>query len=98
MRIRYSPRAAKDLEEIHDYLIQRSAKGAVNVLTAIYASAEFIRRHSAAAQATDFPGIRAMVVQRYRFKIFYRVLDDEGVMEIVHIRHTSRRSWPNDPG
>jgi plasmid stabilization system protein ParE len=67
MIVRYSPRAAKDLATIHDYLFQRSPSGAVNVLTAIYAAVEFVRRHPQAAQATGIPGVRVMVVQRYRF-------------------------------
>jgi toxin ParE1/3/4 len=96
VKIRYSPSATKDLEEIHGYLVRHSPRGAINVLTAIYAAIEFIRRHSAAAQATTIPGVRAMVVQRYRFKIFYRVFEAEGLVEIVHVRHTSRRSWPDD--
>ena len=59
MNIRYSPRATRDLEAIYDYLIQRSPKGAVNVLTAIYLAVEFIRRHPEAAQITSVPGIAA---------------------------------------
>jgi toxin ParE1/3/4 len=96
VKIRYSPRATKDLQEIHEYLIRRSPRGAVNVVTAIYAAVEFIRRHSTATQATSIPGIRSMVVQRYRFRIFYRVVEPDGVIEIVHVRHTSRRSWPDE--
>jgi len=73
MKVRYSRRATKDLATIRDYLIQRSPQGAINVLTSIYASVEFIRRNAEAAQATNVPGVRAMVVRRYRFKVFYRV-------------------------
>ena len=93
MIIRYSPRATRDLESIRQYLVQRSQKGAVNVLTAIYAAVEFIRRHPQATEATSVPGVRGMIVQRYRFKIFYRVIETDNVIEIVHVRHTSRRSW-----
>jgi toxin ParE1/3/4 len=96
MKIRYSPRATRDLEAIYEYLIQRSPKGTINVLTAIYASIEFIRRHPAATQVTTVPGIHAMIVQRYRFKIFYRILEADDVLEIVHVRHTSRRSWSGE--
>jgi addiction module RelE/StbE family toxin len=91
--IRYSPRAARDLEAIYSYLVEKSPKGAVNVLTAIYAAVEFIQRHQDATKSTSIPGIRAMIVRRYRFKIFYRAVASEGVIEIVHVGHTSRRSW-----
>lgn len=94
MNIRYSPRAARDIEAIYNYLVEKSPKGAVNVLTAIYAAVEFIQRHPEATKSTSIPGIHAMIVRRYRFKIFYRVVASEGVIEIVHVRHTSRRSWP----
>jgi toxin ParE1/3/4 len=93
MTIRYSSRATRDLEEIREFLAKRSPQGALNVLTAIYAAIEFIRRYPEAAEATPIFGVRAKIVARYRFKIFYRVIADEGVIEIIHVRHTSRRSW-----
>jgi plasmid stabilization system protein ParE len=93
MIVRYSPSATKDLEAIREYLIERSPQGAVNVLTAIYAAVEFVRKHPEATQATRIPDIRAMVVHRYRFKIFYRVAETETAIDIVHVRHTSRRAW-----
>jgi toxin ParE1/3/4 len=96
MNIRYSQRATRDLESIREYLTKRSPKGAVNVLTAIYAAVEFIRRHPDATEATSVRGVRAKIVQRYRFKIFYRVLETESAVEIVHVRHTSRRSWSGE--
>jgi len=96
MKIRYSRRATRDLEAIHEYLIHRSPKGATNVLTAIYASMEFIRRHPEATQATTVPGVHGMIVRRYHFKIFYRILEADSVIEIIHVRHTSRHSWPGE--
>jgi toxin ParE1/3/4 len=96
MIVRYSPRATKDLESIHEYLTKRTPKAALNVLTAIYAAIEFVRRHPDAAEATRLRGVRAKVVRRYRFKIFYRVLETDNTIEIIHVRHTSRRPWPND--
>jgi toxin ParE1/3/4 len=93
MIVRYSPRATRDLEAVYEYLSKRSPKGVVSVLTAIYAAVEFIRRHPEAAEVTSVPGVRAMIVRRYRFKIFYRVVETDSAIEIVHVRHTSRRSW-----
>jgi toxin ParE1/3/4 len=96
MTIRYSPRATRDIELIREYLGKRSPKGAIHVLTAIYAAVEFIRRHPEAAQATRIRGVRAKIVQRYRFKIFYRVDVTDSVIEIIHVRHTSRRLWSGE--
>ena len=90
MNVRFSPRARGDVEDIFQYLSQRSPSGAGNVMAAIFAGVEFIAEHPYASECTDDAGIRVHVVQRYRYKIFYRV--DETV-EILHIRHTSRRPW-----
>jgi toxin ParE1/3/4 len=93
MIIRYSRRATQDLEAIREYFTTRSPKGALKVLTAIYAAVEFIRRYPEAAKATRIGGVRGKIVPRYRFKIFYRVVEANGTIEIVHVRHTSRRPW-----
>ena len=93
MIVRYSSRATRDLESIREYLNKPSPQGAVNVLTAIYAAVEFIRRHPEATQGTRIEGVRAKLVQRYRFKIFYRVIESDEALEIIHIRRTSRRPW-----
>jgi plasmid stabilization system protein ParE len=37
---------------------------------------------------------RVTFVVRYPYKIFYRVRHD--IVEILHIRHTSRRAWTGD--
>jgi plasmid stabilization system protein ParE len=96
MKVRYSRRATRDLGEIHDYLIERSPRGAAHVMAAIFASIEFIRRHPRAAEMTNIPGVFGKIVRRYRFKVFYRMVEDETVVEIVHIRHTSRRPWQGE--
>src|ERR1051326_5342475 len=99
MRIRYSPRATRDLHAIYEYLVERSPRGAGNVMAAIFASVEFIRRNPEAAPAVrNIAGVRGVVVHRYRFKVFYRVLSSEDVVEVVHVRHTSRRPWSGEAG
>lgn len=41
--------------------------------------------------ATDYPDIRVKLVKEYPYKIFYPVRDE--VVEIIHVRHPSRRPW-----
>jgi toxin ParE1/3/4 len=93
MKVRYSRRAAHDLESIRGYLSPRSGRGAVNVLAAIYLSIEFIRRNPQASEKTAIVGVRVKMVRKYRFKVFYRVAVSDDTIEIVHVRHTSRRPW-----
>ena len=91
MRLQYRARALDDIDAIHRYLDERSPSGAHNVLRAIYASIQLIAEHPLSYQRTDDPSIRVHVVQRYRYKIFYSMIGD--AVEIIHVRHTSRRSW-----
>ena len=93
MKVHYSRRAATDLESIREYLSARSVRGAVNVIAAIYLTIEFIRRNPEAAEATTISGVRAKTVRKYRFKIFYRFTRQHDLIEITHVRHTSRRPW-----
>ena len=90
MTVRYSSRAQNDLSDIFQYLGERSPSGARNVMRAIYASIAFLAEQPQASQETNRPGVRAKIVSRYSFKIFYRIGDDH-IIEIIHVRHAARR-------
>jgi toxin ParE1/3/4 len=96
MNVRYSPRATRDLTAIHEFLTQRSPAGAAHVLAAIYAAVEFIKRYPLAAEITNISGVYGKLVKKYRFKVFYRIIETDRVVEIVHVRHTSRRLWEGE--
>jgi plasmid stabilization system protein ParE len=92
MKVRYRARALADLEEISRYLEPRSPVGARNVLGAIRDSVEQIAGDPFLAARTSDPALRVKVLGRYRYKIFYEVIDSDAV-DITHIRHTARRPW-----
>ena len=92
MRLRYTPRARGDIEQIYRFLQERSPAGARNVLRAIYAGVQFISEFPQASERTDDPQVRVRIVRRYRYRVFYRIIDDD-TAEILHVRHTSRRPW-----
>jgi toxin ParE1/3/4 len=93
MRIVYSPRAIRDLQQIAAYY--RSVADA-KVAAAISHRIEHVitrvaRRPQTAPRVVNRPDVRAVLVLRYPYKIFYRVRDD--AIEVLHIRHTARRAW-----
>jgi toxin ParE1/3/4 len=96
MRIQYRAQALGDIDEIYRYIESRSPIGARNVLRAIYAGIQLIAEQPYASQQTSLPSLRVKVVRRYRYKIFYSIINDDTV-EIIHIRHTSRRPWTTPP-
>jgi toxin ParE1/3/4 len=89
MRIHYRELALSDLDRIFRYLDERSVSGARHVIAAIRAA---IALNPLSARVTSDPTVRVKIVRRYGYKIFYSV-DAENV-EILHIRHGSRRAWP----
>jgi plasmid stabilization system protein ParE len=91
MRLRYRAQALTDIDGIHRYLEERSPSCARSVLQAIFASIQLIAERPQSYQRTDDQDIRVHVVRRYRYKIFYSVAGD--TVEIIHVRHTSRRPW-----
>ena len=92
MKVRYRLRALADIDEIRQYLEPRSPAGAFNVVQAIYASIRSIADQPYGFGRTDDPRVRMKVARPYRYKIFYSIIDDDTV-EIIHVRHTSRRPW-----
>src|SRR5262245_52884073 len=93
MKLHYSPQSRNDLVGIFTCLNERNPAGAQNVMRAIMATVEFIIDHPQAGRQTTDRWIRVATVRRYPFKIFYRILEDEDVLEIVHVRHAARRPW-----
>ena len=93
MKVRYTPAAFSDRERIFEYLRERSASGARNVAASIREAVAQLENHPHSGYRTNDPDVRVIFVVRYPYKIFYRVRD---VVEILHIRHTSRRAWKSD--
>lgn len=94
MRVQYTPEAFADRERIFEYLRERSPSGARNVVVSIRDAARLLREQPYSGYKTDDADVRVKFVIRYPYKIFYRVCDD--IVEIAHIRHTSRRPWAGE--
>ena len=83
MKVRYRARALADLEDIFRYLDQRSPTGARNVLRAVHLAIEDVAEQPLASPRTSDADIRVKILGRYRYKIFYSVMENE-IIEIVH--------------
>ena len=92
MKVSYRARAIGDIDDIFNYLAPRSPIGARNVLQAIRAATKDIALFPQGAIQTSDPDIRVKILGRYRYKIFYMLVDSDTV-EIIHVRHAARRPW-----
>jgi toxin ParE1/3/4 len=91
MRVRFTHRAESDLTGILDFLIALSPEGARRVAASLEETIRIIANQPFAARKTARPMLFVKIVPKYPYKIFYRVRED--AIEIVHIRHASRRPW-----
>jgi plasmid stabilization system protein ParE len=67
MKLRFSPRAKRDIDEISEYLNERSPGGARNVLQHIYLALQFIALHPEASQKTEDAAVCVKIVSRNRY-------------------------------
>ena len=90
MRIRYTPRSRDDLDSIFSYLNQHSPASAVRIKRLVEQLIKGLADFPEIGPATDF-GARVLLVGRFPYRIFYRIRAQE--IQILHIRHSSRRAW-----
>jgi toxin ParE1/3/4 len=94
MKSRLTPRAAQDLIAIDEYLRAESPVGARNVSAAIDAAIGELREHPMSGRRSTIENIRSRAVRGYPYKIYYSLVS--GVVEVIHVRHTSRRVWKGE--
>ena len=88
MRVRLTSQAHRELERIGEFLIERSpatARGLVSALDAVFSRLRQMPYHG---RATTKPAVRYIILPRYPFKVFYRVVGD--TIEVLSIFHTSQ--------
>jgi toxin ParE1/3/4 len=94
VKLRYTLRAAEELDQVLSYIDERSPQGAHHVKTRIEAIFDLIALHPHAGQLTNTRALRRVVVHPYPYLIFYTATDDEVV--IHGVRHAARRP-PSKP-
>ncbi len=94
MRVVYSKRALADLEQIAEYYVAHASRTIADSIGQQLRSVidRIARNPESAPRVSQRSQVRAATVVRYPFRIFYRVNDAS--IDILHIRHTSRR--PSD--
>jgi len=94
MRVRYTPRAFADREEIFVYLDRRNPNAARAVKAFIKQRIASLSENPQRSRLIRELGVHAHWLGRYPYIIYYRIVDDE--VRIVHIRHAARRPWEGE--
>jgi toxin ParE1/3/4 len=89
VRLRYTKRAAGQIDKALDYVEERSPQGAAHVRERLLAVVTLLQLHPHAGHATSRPGVRRFGLAPYPYFIDYRVVGDDLI--IMRFRHSARR-------
>lgn len=96
MKVVYTAAAQNDLRDIGEWLAAHYPAIAPRVERRIRDIVAHIGRWPESAhRVAGCEGVRVVPLGHYPYMIFYRVLTD--AVEILHIRHTARRPWEEQP-
>ena len=92
MRLRWTRRADRDLDEIAAYIGQDSPAAAARVVLELIDQTEtLLSGHPALGRAGRVLGTRELVIGSLPYIVAYRVRDE--AIEVLRVLHASRR-WP----
>lgn len=94
MKVRYTPRAFADREEIFAYLDRRNPRAAREVKRFIKLRIAGLVDSPRRSLLRKELGVHAHWLGRYPYIIYYRVVRD--VVWIIHIRYVAREPWRGD--
>ena len=92
MRVVYTLDAHANLDTILSRLLLENSLAAVALAKSIDSAVARVAMFPKSAPIVSFgEHIRVVTLPRFPYRIFYRIKPD--VIEILHIRHTSRAPW-----
>jgi toxin ParE1/3/4 len=96
MKLRFTPRAIANIEEIADYIHAHNPAAARRARAAIYASLQNLILFPYIGRLQKAEGVRKLLTRRYVYLIYYTV--DEAAEEIVvlSVKHPARRREHED--
>jgi plasmid stabilization system protein ParE len=96
MRIRYTATALAEIEEICSYIAKDNERAAADVAAAIERTVAAIAKRPESAPVVHEGRVRAKLVERYQYRVFYEILGSDIIVR--NVRSTKRlRPWES-PG
>jgi plasmid stabilization system protein ParE len=96
MRVRYTETALAEIDEIISYIEKDNPRAAADVGAAIEKAIISVAARPASAPVVHGTNVRAKLVGRYQYRVFYEVGGDELIVR--NVRSTKRqRPWEDAP-
>jgi toxin ParE1/3/4 len=89
VKLRYTIRAAAELDEVLNAIDEQSPQGARHVKARVQAVIDLLMQYPQSGRLTSKGRLRRVVAYPYPYLIFYRATDKEVV--IHGVRHSARR-------
>jgi plasmid stabilization system protein ParE len=90
MKVRFSPRAKRDLADIAGYIRSHRPSAGPRVRDTILASLEILRLHPEVGRRQNRPNVRKLVVNRYPYIIYYTPDSESAEIVVLAIQHTAQ--------
>lgn len=91
MRIRWTKKAGRNLDEVEAYIARDDPSAATGVVLKIIDAVEMLSEHPALGKAGRVEGTRELIVPGLPYIIPYRVKSNS--VEILRVLHGARK-WP----
>jgi addiction module RelE/StbE family toxin len=91
VKLRFTPRATRDLAEVAEYLRDRNPSAASVVRGAILRSLQTLILFPAIGRPQNVEGVRKLVTPRYRYLIYYTIDEQTKELVVLAIQHPARR-------
>jgi toxin ParE1/3/4 len=96
VKLRFTPRATRDLAQIAEFLRTRNTSAMLAVRAAILRSLQNLTLFPAMGRLQNVEGVRKLVTPRYRYLIYYTIDQDVGEVLILTIQHPARGRQSRD--
>lgn len=88
MKLRFTPRAAAELDDILTYIAARSPSGAERVQSRLRATLSMLADNPGLGRRTSNKRLRRIIATPYPYLVFYEWTDEEVV--VIAVRHGAR--------
>jgi len=90
MKLRFTPRAARDVIEIADYIRVENPSAAERVRSAILESLQFLAEFPEMGRRQNVEGVRKLVIRKYGYLVYYSIDTFSDEIAVLTIQHPAR--------
>ena len=90
MKLRFTPQAIRDLDEISAYLRPRNPFAAQRVRDSILDSLKILNQFPYAGRKQTVGSVRKLMTRKYRYLVYYSVDESHQEVVVLAIQHPAR--------